>query len=246
MTFAIELSNNQSRRILERACRAHQQLGLLPKSWSGSNPIRCQLVGSDDNALELQVPHLGRADFTSLLNTYCQIDLELNDGQYFFDSHILAARQREDAVCISLAWPESILVKQRRRSSRTALAKSSTVQLSCRQGDRIETFQGQLYNLSEGGLAFKLPRSDAQQIEIGQTCCACFEVPEQDHCYKFQGAICRTGPSSEKDAVIMGMQFDPTAIDQQDLNHLREFLTSRSRCTPASGISRRRDTSGRP
>ena len=264
MTFAIELSPGQSKRILECACRAHHSVRLSPKSWIESPAqrvqpatpaIQCKLVEYDDEALELETPRLGSTDFKSLLNIYCQIELELQDGQYFFDSHIVAVRQRSrldplrgrDAgvaglnppgadVCLMLAWPGSILVKQRRRSGRLALARSSTVQLSRHQGERLESFEGQLYNLSEDGLAFQLPKRDAEKLQDGQTGCACFEVPQQDHCYKFEGLICRVLPSSSQDSVIVAMHFDLSAGaagltrcagDRRELSDLREFLTNR-------------------
>ena len=227
MTFAIELKSKQSRRILASACNARQAARLLPKMWAGSSSIDSRLIDCDEHGLILEAPALHEEDFRSLLNIYCQIELEFDDGQYFFDTHILAARQRDDAVCLTLAWPETILVRQRRRSGRLDLAQSSDVQLSHRHGEHVETIRGTLYNLSEDGLAFKLTKADAEQIRLGQAWCACFEVPEQDHCYKLEGTICRTLPSSSQDDVIVGMQFDANQADQHEIDNLREFLNTR-------------------
>ncbi len=227
MTFAIELNASQSRRILECACRARHSVRLHPKPWNESPPIECELVECDDEALELEAPRLSSADFKTLLNIYCQVELELQDGQYFFDSHIVAVRDRGDRVGLMLARPDHILVKQRRRSSRLALAKSSSVQLSRHRGERLESFEGQLYNLSEDGLAFQLSAHDAEKMEDGQTWCACFELPEQDHCYKLEGTVCRSLPSASRDCVIIGIQFDLATVDRRELNSLREFLTNR-------------------
>ena len=134
-----------------------------------------------------------------------------------------------------MAWPETILVQQRRRSNRLPLARSSTVQLSHRDGERLDTISGRLYNLSEDGMAFQVLKADADAIELGQTWCACFEVPEQDHCYKFEGTIRRTLPSSSADAVILGMQFEHATIDLDELKCLREFLSNRHHSGVALG-----------
>lgn len=235
MTFAIELSQKQSGRILECACRTQQDIHLLPNAWSGRKPISCKMVHIENDGLVLTVKCLDDTDFKDLLNIYCQVDLDLEDGQYFFDANIIAVRHHNDGVGLTLGWPDNILVKQRRRFSRHALAQSSEVQLSTQRGDCLETFGGQLYNLSEDGLAFQLAKTDADKIEIGQNCCVCFEVPEQEHTYRFEGIICRTLPSSSQDSAIIGMHFDSTTIDQGELEHLRDYLVSRSHSSAVMG-----------
>lgn len=235
MTFAIELSQEQSRRILECACRTQQDIHLLPNAWSGRQPISCKMVHIENDGLVLTVKCLDDTDFKDLLNIYCHVDLDLEDGQYFFDANIIAVRHHDDGVGLTLGWPDNILVKQRRRFSRHALAQSSAVQLSTQQGDQLETFGGQLYNLSEDGVAFQLAKTDADKIEIGQNCCVCFEVPEQEHTYRFEGIICRTLPSSSQDSAIVGMHFDSTTIDQGELEHLRDYLVGRSHSSTVMG-----------
>ncbi len=235
MNYAIELKPSQSRRILECACRAQPEVRLLPKPWTTPNPIVCRIVDSDDDSITLQARPPAAADFRNLLNIYCQIELDLDDGQYFFDSNIVAVRQQDEHLLLSVGWPETILVQQRRRSNRLPLARSSTVQLSHRDGERLDTISGRLYNLSEDGMAFQVLKADADAIKLGQTWCACFEVPEQDHCYKFEGTICRTLPSSSADAVILGMQFEHATIDLDELKCLREFLSNRQHSGAALG-----------
>lgn len=235
MTFAIEVSQTQSRRILESACRTQHGIHLLPNTWSKGEPIKCEMVSFDDDGLILTTKHAGDTDFKDLLNIYCHVDLDLEDGQYFFDTNIIAVRHHEDGTSLTVGWPDNILVKQRRRSSRHALAQSSAVQLSTQDGDHLETFGGQLYNLSEEGLAFQLAKADADKLTVGQHCCACFEVPEQEHTYRFEGVICRTLPSSSQDRAIIGMQFESTTIDRGELEHLREYLVDRSHSPAVMG-----------
>lgn len=235
MNYAIELKPSQSRRVLEYACRAQLEARLLPKPWTTPNPIACRIVDSDDDSITLQAQPPASADFRSFLNIYCQIELDLDDGQYFFDSNIVSVRQEGQHLNLSVAWPETILVQQRRRSNRLPLARSSIVQLSHRNGERLDTISGRLYNLSEDGMAFQVLKADVGAIELGQTWCACFEVPEQDHCYKFEGTICRTLPSSSADAVILGMQFKHATIDLDELKCLREFLNDRQHSGAALG-----------
>ena len=235
MNYAIELKPSQSRRVLEYACRAQLEARLLPKPWTTPNPIACRIVDSDDDSITLQAQPPASADFRSFLNIYCQIELDLDDGQYFFDSNIVSVRQEGEHLNLSVAWPETILVQQRRRSNRLPLARSSTVQLSHHDGEHLETISGRLYNLSEDGMAFQVLKADADAIELGQTWCACFEVPEQDHCYKLEGTIRRTLPSSSADAVILGMQFEHATIDLDELKCLREFLSNRQHAGAAMG-----------
>ncbi len=235
MNYAIELKPSQSRRILECACKAQPEVRLLPKPWTTPNPIACRIIDSDDDGITLQAGPPADNDFRNLLNIYCQIELDLEDGQYFFDSNIVAVRQQDEHLHLSVAWPETILVQQRRRSNRKSLARSSTVQLSHHNGEHLDTISGQLYNLSEDGMAFQVLKADADAIELGQTWCACFEVPEQGYCYKFEGIIRRTLPSSSADAVILGMQFEHASIDLNELKRLREFLSNRQHSGAALG-----------
>jgi c-di-GMP-binding flagellar brake protein YcgR len=237
MNYAIELKPSQSKRVLECACRAQPEVRLLPKPWATPHPLVCRIIDNDDDGVILQASLTADADFRSLLNIYCQIELDLDDGQYFFDSNIVAVRQQDEHLHLSIGWPETILVQQRRRSHRLPLARSSTVQLSHLSGEHLETISGRLYNLSEDGMAFQVLKADADAIEPGQTWCACFEVPEQDHCYKFEGVIRRTLPSSSADAVILGMQFEHANIDLDELTQLREFLSDRQHSGAASGGS---------
>ena len=140
MNYAIELKPSQSRRVLEYACRAQLEARLLPKPWTTPNPIACRIVDSDDDSITLQAQPPASADFRSFLNIYCQIELDLDDGQYFFDSNIVSVRQEDEHLNLSVAWPETILVQQRRRSNRLPLARSSTVQLSHRDGEQHPIF----------------------------------------------------------------------------------------------------------
>ncbi len=235
MNYAIELKPSQSKRVLECACRAQSEVRLLPKPWTTPHPITCRIVDSDDDGITLQARPPADTDFRNLLNIYCQIEMDLDDGQYFFDSNIVGVRQQDEYLHLSIAWPETILVQQRRRSNRLPLARSSIVQLSHRNGEHLDTISGRLYNLSEDGMAFQVLKADADAIELGQTWCACFEVPEQDHCYKFEGIIRRTLPSSSADAVILGMQFEHATIDLDELKCLREFLSNRHHSGVALG-----------
>lgn len=237
MTQAIELSSRESRRILMSARQAGRQVRLHPKSWPDSRCIIGALVDGPDSALEVEARPDAQADLHNSLTRYCQVELDLAEGQFFFDSHVVAVRQGAETVRLSLAWPQTILVLQRRSAGRSALARSSHVQISREEHGRLSTLGGRLYNLSQDGLAFKAQEPYAEEIEIGQTWSVCFEVPEQAYVYRLEGTVRRLLPSSCQGDVIVGVQFDAAANDAKDLDQLREFLNQRGRAGAAMGAT---------
>ncbi len=225
MKYAIELNRDQSERLLDLAAQNHSIVRIHPKSWPSSRRIEAKLDRHDPHG-QLELTAEGVTDsLDSLLNMYCQIDLDFGDGQYFFDSHLMHVHHHGKKVHLAVAWPETIVVQQRRKHQRTALAGASQVLVSRSVGDDLFSFSGTLYNLSEEGLAFKLTTSDAEKIEVGQNWCACFEVPEQTHFYKLGAVIRRKMASSSEGFVIVGVEFDP--MDQPEIQTLRTFLNAR-------------------
>lgn len=232
MKYAIELSTAQSARVLEEACRSRQGARVQPKSWQG-RALSAELTACREDCLELEAVVAGEAaaglDLAVLLNTYCTVELELAGGQYFFESHLRAARWREQHLHICLAKPDTVLVQQRRRSRRAAIASSSVVQFSRQDGDQLLSCQGCMYNLSHEGLACQLPRDKSVPVVVGDSWFVCFEVPEQSQWYKLGACVCRRVPSSAAGFVIVGMEFEHSPANDDQLARLAVFLEERRR-----------------
>lgn len=232
MKYAIELSRKQSAAILEDACNSQLAVWFQAKAWKESQSMRMQLTAFSDGGLELAGDYSGELDMAALANTYCHLHFVLAQSSYFFESHILLARSGEHQLKLSVARPERILVLQRRRSERKAMARSSSVQISRQVADELSSYEGNLYNLSTNGLAFKISKIDCEYVEIGQHWCVCFEVPEQDHVYKLDAVVRRKMKSSSEDDIILGLEFD--TADGAQLKLLREFLEIRQRVSVQS------------
>jgi hypothetical protein len=235
MSHAIELSSRESKRILETARATGRQVRVLPKTWSESRSILGSLVSASNPVLEVDIPGDAQSDLSESVTCYCQIDLDCPEGQYFFDTHIVAVRPKGKELRLSLAWPKTVLVLQRRSSGRTALAKPSTVQISREHKGKLISFEGRLYNLSPDGLAFKVAQDYADDIEIGQAWFICFEVPEQGHVYRLQSTVRRKLPLSTRGDAIIGVLFDGVAGEVTELNLLQQFLETRGNATANIG-----------
>lgn len=236
MTPAIELDREQSMRVLQDACRGGCEIQLRPKAWSHEHILRARLEDGEGETLKA-LCELPEEQSTSLVNMYCEFEITLADGRYLFDSHVLSVRRREARVELTVAWPRGLLVHQRRRASRTAMASSSSVQLSRQEGDQLLSCEGQLYNLCKDGLAFKIGLSEARLLDCGQEWCVCFEVPEQGHCYKLKAAVSRKLPSSDRGAVIVGLEFGPDPANHEDLEQLGAYLDQRQRKHSSMGVA---------
>lgn len=248
MRYAIELSGLESARVLEQACAEGRGAFVQPKSWRG-RPWPAVLTGCREGQLELQLhldhayaevdlpsdpPPQSAAPEQGLLNTYCTVELELEDGRYFFESHILTARPRGEGLHLSMAAPPNILVQQRRRARRSAIASSSIVQLSRQDDDRL-TCQGRMYNLSPEGLACQVSTGEARIMGLGEPWWVCFELPEQAQWYKLGARVCRQVPSSAEGFVIVGMEFERHSANAEQLDRLQGFLAERQRVQRPGG-----------
>jgi len=227
MKYAIELSRKQAARILQCASRAHQQVRFQSKSWADGKGLAMHLANCEEGCLHLEAEWDDQVENILLPNTYCQIEMEIEDNDYFFDSHILSVRRHQEVLNIEVVCPETILVQQRRRSKRKTIASSSDVQISREENDELHIYEGKLYNLSEDGLAFKISKTQSSGVDIGQIWCVCFEVPEQSYCYKLEAVVRRKVPSSSEGDIILGMEFELGDVDQ--LKQLHDFLSDRQK-----------------
>ncbi|MCG3138514.1 MAG: hypothetical protein HJJLKODD_02379 [Phycisphaerae bacterium] len=226
MKYAIELNREQSEQIMQQAKSTQAQVSVQPKHWPASRWLDAQLLNCTPEHLELQLPPIDQIDPLQLLNIYCQVDLQLPDGHYFFDSCITAVQPHASHCYLQLQRPETILVQQRRRSRRTAVNKSIKIQLLRQEDGALQSSSGRLYNLSPQGLACQLPRNEAAAMVVGQMWTVCFNLDEPEQWYKLPVQICRIFSASSPGQMIVGMEFQFEPGDPQH-ELLQHFFTIR-------------------
>jgi c-di-GMP-binding flagellar brake protein YcgR len=224
MFDVITLRAEQSNRMLRCAARNGQAVSVRPKAWNRA------LVG------ELQVAEHGDVDIVVelsadefdpiVVNMYCEVIIELEDGRYQFDSHIIAARPRSQSTQLLLAWPDQTLVFQRRRAGRVRVAHSSVVQVHRDEGEGMESFNGQLYNLSPHGLAFKVTADVCSRLQIGEQWSICFELPDEDHTFRVDADVRRILRSSASGYLIVGAEFHTDGSNANEVERIGSYLTA--------------------
>ncbi len=235
MNYAIELNSDQSERILKGACGIQQPVQVQPRAWPDGDALRGHLQHYDGDTVAAQVQPTQPCDPDRLLNTYCHVLLSRDDGDYFFDCHVVAARQNGGGVELILARPQTIAVTQRRQSGRSFPARASAVQISRQTDGDLHCCEGRLYNLGEDGLACKLTKDHATPVALGQTWCLCFQIPDHDHVFKIDAAVRRILPSSSAQDVILGFEFDREHLDPTQHRELRNLLNQRQHAGEAAG-----------
>lgn len=236
MDYAIELNHMQTTRVMQRVYDAGIMVHVQPKCWSGS--FEALLLTGSGEVFELRADHASGGKAEQLTNMYCQIEFDLNDGHYFFDSYVVSARCAADVLFLCVARPDTILVRQRRRTERMDSEQGVIAQMTSVDSDRFSSHQGELRDLSEDGLALKLSAPEADQFQIDQKWCVCFELPEQAHVYKLSGIVRQITPSSGNRKVVIGVEFDQHENNEPELEHLREFLGAWLGAQPVMGDPR--------
>lgn len=226
MKFAVELDEQQSARILDRAIRTQSQI-LIELSGESPGSIGGQLVSGDESVILAELTRPLPHNPQGLAGRYLDVQI-FSDQRYLFTTHIVADGGRLEPTCIALEKPAVVQVLQRRRFWRARLAPSTTVRLTLRGAGRRATGEATLLNLSSEGLACRLPEAVAAGIRTGQRIDATFDLPDSAVPFAFPGTV-KNKTLGADDAVIIGVQFDieddEAALAMQ--NSLRDGLYQR-------------------
>ncbi len=225
MDHAIELRTTQSHRIIECACRESRAVRIAMKGRQDSDYLDGSLQAMADGQITIGISRNIEENINALLNRYCEVTLVLDDGRYFFDSHIVGVRPNEEGCDLLIAVPHTVAVNQRRTQPRKAMAMSSTVQLSRSCNGRLHTCQGQLFNLSSTGLALRVESVDADDVTVNSQWSVCFDLPGQNHMYKMDAIVIRKTPANGQ-AMIVGIRFE-TDNEEAEIERLNDFLCGR-------------------
>ena len=231
MSFAIELNERQSNRILEQATRRQAEVLLETRLGAENGPLVGELVPDHTSTIGLKIRNDPGLLLDNLIGVYAEGHIQMGECRYLFSTHVIDVVPSEPHGKMILARPQAIMVLQRRRFWRTPYADSSDVEITYDTGASREMVIGALCNLSLGGLAVRLNASLADGLLIGETVQTHFELPALNHLFKFNAVLCNKTPGGNKESVILGLQFSNPERSERSLTLLRSYLRGENRTT---------------
>jgi c-di-GMP-binding flagellar brake protein YcgR len=229
MSFAIELNERQSNRILEQAMRRQAEILIEARSGSGDGPITGEIVPDNSGDLALSVKNEPNVLLENLIGVYVEGHIQMGECRYLFSTHVIDVAPNEGHGKIVLRRPSVIMVIQRRRFWRTRYAESSDVEISYEVGSSRQTVFGGLCNISPDGLAVLVSTRLAEGMLIGETVRTQFELPGLNHLFKFDAILCNKTPGGDKESIILGLQFANPERSEKSLAILRNHLRGAGR-----------------
>ncbi len=223
MQYAIDISERQSRRVLEQGVRMQSQLLIEPVGIP-ERTILGFIASGDSDVLVAELTGPPHPWLRELVGRNAGVQL-FQEERYLFNSKILGGPTWHEGEQITLQSPRVLQVMQRRRFWRAKLAPSSMVNLHWNTNSRALHTNGPLLNVSSEGLACKLDAGAAQSIGIGGRVRAEFKIPQSSSIFRFEAVIRNCSPASDE-SWILGMEFLTDGDEAQSAaqQRLRDLL----------------------
>jgi hypothetical protein len=212
MQYAIDISERQSRRVLEQAVRMQSQLLIEPVGIP-ERTILGFIASGDSDVLIAELTGPPHPWLRELVGRNAGVQL-FQEERYLFNSKILGGPTWHEGEQITLQCPRVLQVMQRRRFWRARLAPSSLVSLRWTHGGRPLQTNGPLLNVSSEGLACKLDGGAAQSISVGGRVQVEFRIPQSAGAFHFDAVVRNCSPTSDE-TWILGMEFRVEGDEEQ-------------------------------
>jgi len=235
MQYAIDISERQSRRVLEQGVRMQSQLLIEPVGIP-ERTVLGFIASGDVDVIIAELTGPPHPWLRELVGRNAGVQL-FQEERYLFNSKIISGPTWHEGEQVTLQSPRVLQVMQRRRFWRAKLAPSSFVGLCWTSAGRRLHTNGPLLNVSSEGLACKLDAGAAQSIGVGGRVQAEFKIPQSPGTFQFDAVIRNCSPASDE-SWILGMEFLAEGDEEQTLaqQRLRDLLyqSQAAECEAAS------------
>ena len=219
---AIDLDEQSSARVLERAVRAKALLELRAKVGGPAETMAARLIEIRGDSLFVSVTD--SLDAALLRSAYCDVGLMLENQQYLFSTNVLDVLDSMEGKRLELVRPRMLQALQRRRFVRADLAESSRVCLGAPGDFDHPACHGVLLNVSCDGLACRVDRGDADAHDVGEMVGVSFSIGALEDRFEFNAAVQNKTRAGTEGTVILGLQFYQTPPRHEQASRLREAL----------------------
>lgn len=222
MLYALDLTQRQTRRVLEQALRGRALVDIEPRTLADDDPIRGRLTAIDGNLLSIELDDDGREiSAADIVGTFCSVQTALSERLYFFEACALDLYDACVPRRILLSAPDSIQVGNRRKFIRQHPVLSATVEIDIVASP--EFCAGELYNISGNGLACRVAGEMDGALLIGDPVHVRFTVPGLHAEFDLAAIICAKTPAASNEAIILGLQFCPNETNAQEMRAIEEL-----------------------
>jgi hypothetical protein len=236
MQYAIDISERQSRRVLEQGVRMQSQL-LIEPVGSPERAILGFVASGDSDVLVAELTGPPHPWLRELVGRNAGVQL-FQEERYLFNTKILGGPTWHEGEQVTLRCPRILQVMQRRRFWRAKLAPSSLVNLHWTSNDRPLHASAPLLNVSSEGLACKLDAGAAQSIGVGGRVRTEFRIPQSPRRFHFDAVTRNCSPASD-DSWILGLEFLTDGDDAQTAaQQLLRDLLYQSRMNECEAVSK--------
>lgn len=226
MLYALDLTNRQTKRVLEQALRSNARFQIEARNAPDGPPLSGRLVSIDGNLMTVELDDDGRARPTpTLVGVFCDVQTVLSDQIYLFCTCIMDVIEAGPPRRIVLAIPDSVQVWNRRKFLRRTLARSARVELSTE--DMQEPCSAELSNLSGNGLACRVNKDLDGTLLIGEPARARFSLPGIPEQFDLPSVICNKTTTGDGGSLIVGLEFEMDELSEPELDlieRLRAYL----------------------
>lgn len=223
MQFSHELTDRQSARVLERAIRERVAIRLDPHYSSGLDPFKVQLLSDEPEMLAFRIlDDSSQAGQGLIPGQYCQAQFSLAEAAYLLNVYVVDIDPAERIL--RTGRPKLVQILERRKFVRCQVAPS--VAVAVRRLGKADGESATLFNIGGGGLAFRIGKSRAEQIAIGDVLETQFELAGLPNRLELSVEVCNKTLASDNESVIIGAQFRETGDDARlgELDELRRYL----------------------
>jgi hypothetical protein len=221
----VDLPADYAARRIEQAIRMRASARVELKAVERHAPMvgRMQRGSAEGIAIEIAQTDLA----TTLRSAYCDVSFELRSEEFLFTSVVLDVDRGNDASRLHLSQPECVQTWQRRRFVRAAVADSASISLGPPdQFDRADG-EGSILNVSQDGLACRVPHDIADVRGIGDRVGLWFAIGSIPQDVRMNATLVTKTAGGTPGTIILGLQFDcsPPGCPQRErlIAALREY-----------------------
>lgn len=223
-SYAIELDEQQSQQLLQEATRRGVEISVLPHTRADGLPALADIAGSTDEGLLIRPRDTTLGDPMSLISVYCEATMRLDDARFLFQTSVIDARQDDGEVRLEITKPSHVHVIQRRRFRRRGLRHDTRVSISPVGWADRPALRAALLNISTGGLACRIDRTDADACPADRPVILEFTVADCAETFCLPAHVCGRTPGAEEGQIILSVEFAYDAETEPQCERLSAAL----------------------
>jgi len=216
-SYAFDLTNRQSSRVLEQAARARSQVYLEPADAAEGVTLSGWLIEATSEVLVIHLAPEHSSDRKPICGQYYQAIISVHQNRYLASTSIVELEARQEGPVLIVSRPSTVQVLQRRKYERMRLGQSVPICLAWKDPDggmHSTPAMGQIQDIHLEGMGMKLPLEVEPHLFIGEIVHVRFSLNARQPDFDVAATICHKHIDAKRAQVIVGLQFELDASSQ--------------------------------